>query len=122
MATKDSASIRIGQHWIADLRGVDAAILKDEVQLMAILKDALCCAGFTILHTASHKFPAPGEGVTGFVLLSESHASFHTYPEHAYLAFDLFSCGSSDGEQVLDAMIETLQPAEVDVNRQTRTA
>ena len=55
-----------------------------------------------------HRFDAGGEGFTGVYILSESHAVIHTYPEHGYLAFDLFSCGPSDPTQVLDAMRDAL--------------
>lgn len=39
-----------------------------------------------------HVFPGPG-GITGLYLLSESHLSVHTFPEHGYLALNLYSCG-----------------------------
>ncbi|MBI3818827.1 MAG: adenosylmethionine decarboxylase [Planctomycetes bacterium] len=40
---------------------------------------------------AWHVFPAPG-GITGFLLLSESHLSCHTFPENGFVAFDLYCC------------------------------
>lgn len=41
--------------------------------------------------TRWHRFPAPG-GVTGFVVLSESHLACHTFPETGFAAFDLYCC------------------------------
>ncbi|NDK98317.1 hypothetical protein GPY23_04595 [Photorhabdus bodei] len=43
-----------------------------------------------------HKFTDGGEGVTGLFLLSESHLSFHTYPETNYISIDVYTCGKQD--------------------------
>ena len=50
----------------------------------------------------SHKFTSGGEGVTGIFLLSESHLSYHTYPENNYISIDLYTCG----EKCLSAIRE----------------
>ena len=74
---------------------------------MQLLSDALKENGFHQLAQQSHKFPGPG-GVTGFVLLSESHAAFHSYPEYAYIAVDVFSCGMADPEPVIERFSQDL--------------
>jgi S-adenosylmethionine decarboxylase len=100
----------IGKHVLADLYGVEPAILESERDLMHLLRDALIRAQFTIVGQLSHKFPGGGAGVTGIILLSESHAAFHTYPEFGYMALDIFSCGAADPEEALGYMSDVLQP------------
>ena len=100
----------IGRHLLADLYGIDPRSLKRERWLLEMLVEALAAAGFTVLGTNLHKFTEGGCGVTGVVMLSESHAAFHTYPEFGYMALDVFSCGRQDPHQVLDAITRQLQP------------
>ena len=56
------------------------------------------------------------------VLLAESHAAVHTYPEREYLALDIFACGSIDPSSVMDALVSELGPVRVDVRTLTRTS
>jgi S-adenosylmethionine decarboxylase len=95
-----SRRIDIGTHVVGDLSGIDPQLLTDESLLMGILKEALEGQSFTILGKQSFKFPGEESGVTGFYILSESHAAFHSYPEYGYLALDIFSCGDSRPEHV----------------------
>jgi S-adenosylmethionine decarboxylase len=53
--------------------------------------EAIGKGNFRILKTGFHKFKP--QGMTGFFLLSESHLSFHTWPEENHMAVDLFTCG-----------------------------
>ncbi len=100
---------RLGCHVIAELYGIAPGSLRNATCLMDALRQALEEARFNIVTEAgSHKFEEGGQGVTGFVLLSESHAAFHSYPECGYLALDLFSCGSQDPLQVVSRMAEAL--------------
>ena len=71
---------------------------------MSVLEELLCAGGFKVVGRAEHSFPEPGGGFTGLFLLSESHASVHTYPEHGYAAVDLFSCGPVDPTPTLEAL------------------
>ena len=71
----------------------------------ALLKQAALAAGATIVYSHLHGFGV-GQGVTGVVLLAESHISVHTWPELGYAALDIFMCGRADPHQAL-AVIET---------------
>ena len=51
-------------------------------------------AGARVLGARFHPF-GPGQGVTGVLLLAESHISIHTWPEHGYAAVDVFMCGDA---------------------------
>ena len=95
-----SHRIDIGTHVVGDLSGIDSLLLMDESLLMDTLKEALEAQSFTILGEQSYKFPGEASGVTGFYILSESHAAFHSYPEYGYIALDIFSCGDSRPDHV----------------------
>ncbi|MBL41768.1 MAG: adenosylmethionine decarboxylase [Rhodospirillaceae bacterium] len=91
----------IGVHGIADIRGVSEEKLKDSTFLMDTLRFSLEKYAFTILDEKVLKFPGINSGVTGFFVLSESHAAFHSYPEYKYIAVDIFSCGTSNPLDVI---------------------
>lgn len=87
-----------GYHYIIDLKVSDSGLLASPSRLEAIFTNAL--RDFTILQYNFHKFDSEGEGVTGFFLLSESHCSYHTYPENNYIAIDVFTCGRAPDDIV----------------------
>ncbi|MNF22166.1 S-adenosylmethionine decarboxylase proenzyme precursor [compost metagenome] len=85
-----------GYHTIWDITGADACLLKDAPALHGFFLGALQRSCFTVLDHLTHKFNAGGEGVTGLYLLSESHLSYHTYPESHYISIDAYTCGSNN--------------------------
>ena len=76
-----------GIHLLADLAGIDALLLTDADAIDALLREAALAAGARILHSHFHTF-GPGLGVTGVLLLAESHISIHTWPEHGFAAHE----------------------------------
>lgn len=80
-----------GQHVLAEMEGIDADLLNDEPLLRDILVRVLDQAGATVLDVTSKRFEP--QGVTVLALLSESHASLHTYPEIGSVFVDVFTCG-----------------------------
>jgi len=77
------------------------------------LRDALLSAareaGATIISDSFHTFPPYG-GVSGVVIVLESHLSVHTWPEHGYAAVDIFTCGSRvRPEMAVDLLVRELQ-------------
>lgn len=109
----------IGRHLLADLWGIEAARLRDAALLRACLVDAAKVCGLTPV-AAPVMYEFPGGGVTGFILLSESHLSLHSYPEKGYLALDLFTCGKADPRDGLAVFRGKLQPAREDITVQSR--
>lgn len=101
-------SFPVGRHVIADICGVRPDLLRDAERIMGVLRDALQQAGFRKLEEVSHRFSGGGEGFTGVILLAESHAAVHTYPERGYLALDVFGCGAADPHPVVEALLEDL--------------
>lgn len=81
----------LGQHLIVEYYGCDRAILNDLPALADMLVEAAKRAGATPVKREFHQF-AP-HGVSGVVIITESHLTIHTWPEHGYAAVDFFTCG-----------------------------
>ena len=101
-----------GRHLLADLHGVAPERLTNPAAIETLLRAAADAAGSTPVGGHFHPF-GPGLGVTGVLLLKESHISIHTWPEHGFAAVDVFMCGAAQPGQAV-AVIETaLRPASV---------
>ena len=81
----------LGSHYIGEIFG--AIGMDDPNFVEATLRKCAVSAGATILQSNMHHFPSGG--VTGIVILSESHISIHSWPEHDYAAIDIFMCGNA---------------------------
>ena len=108
MAT--TAHLPLGTHLLADLSGIAPEPLRDCDALERLLRDAAVAAGAQVLHGHFHSF-GPGQGVTGVLLLAESHISIHTWPECGFAAIDIFMCGAARPQLALDAIKDALQAA-----------
>ncbi len=84
----------IGRHLIAEYYGCDPAILRDPDRIREHLRAAAEAVGATVVGEVYHRFRP--EGVTGVVLIAESHLSIHTWPAQGYVAVDVFTCGGLD--------------------------
>ncbi|KHS67214.1 S-adenosylmethionine decarboxylase [Pectobacterium brasiliense] len=100
-----------GKHVFAEFYGVDNAILNDQSTLIKIMRSAVEATGATILQETSHKFTP--EGVTALFLLSESHASIHTYPDLAAAFIDIFTCGNCEPNLAIKEMEKALSPTKI---------
>jgi len=109
----------LGRHLLLELRDCNKAVLDDLRYLENALVSAAEEAGATVLGKSFHQF-AP-QGVSGVVLIAESHLSLHTWPEHAYAAVDIFTCGTTVKIEVAaDALIRQLgsrDPSALEVKR-----
>jgi spermidine synthase len=83
-----------GLHFTMDLYGCDPYVLNSPEDLEKIMVAASEAGSMEILNKHFHKFDS--QGVTGFLLLSTSHVSVHTWPEYNYAAFDVFSCSNDE--------------------------
>jgi S-adenosylmethionine decarboxylase proenzyme len=93
---------QLGYHYIAELWDCPFDILDDKVRLEVLTRRIAESAHVTVLNAQFHQFSP--YGVTGLLLLSESHLSVHTWPEHGYCAMDFFTCG--DAVAARDAVLE----------------
>lgn len=84
-----------GRHLILDLYGVPSTLLTNDVSLKKILEEGCLRAGASILHSHFHHFGV-GYGVTGIIVLAESHCSIHTWTETGYASIDIYMCGDCD--------------------------
>ncbi|MYN05838.1 adenosylmethionine decarboxylase [Pseudoduganella aquatica] len=108
-ADPQAVHLAAGSHLLADLSGIEASRLGDCDELEALLRSAAAAAGARVLHSHFHGFGA-GMGVTGVVLLAESHISIHTWPENGFAAVDIFMCGASQPRKALDVIQAALAP------------
>lgn len=96
-----------GLHGLLDLYGCPPDILRDESSLKQALEQAAQAAGATVLFHGFHRFGGHG-GVTGVLLLAESHISIHTWPEYGFAAADIFMCGRPDLQQAAGLLARAL--------------
>lgn len=82
-----------GTHLLIDLWGASRI---DDIELVEeALRESAIVAGATILHCHLHHFQ-PNGGISGVLVLAESHISIHSWPERGYAALDIFMCGDCD--------------------------
>ena len=110
-----------GRHLILDLYDCDPGLLDDYEELKRLLVASLVMAKATILRVIGEKFEP--QGVTILALLSESHASIHTWPELGYAAIDLYTCGEKTethkAAQFLKAKLKAGNSKEKELTRST---
>ena len=85
-----NTSLKLGEHYICDLSNCDRDILMDSDKAFASFAKAVRASGLTVVDEGLFKFSP--HGFTAFLLLAESHASLHAWPEYGYCAIDLFTC------------------------------
>lgn len=101
-----------GLHLIVDLVGAEG--LDDAGHIEAALVRAARAAGATVLNTDFHVF-SPNDGVSGVVVLAESHISIHTWPERDFAAVDIFMCGDCEPMKALPVLKAAFRPAHVNL-------
>lgn len=82
--------LKLGEHFICDLSDCDRELLLDPERARELFTTAVRVSGLTIVSEGFYKFSP--HGFTCFLLLAESHASLHAWPEYGYCAIDLFTC------------------------------
>lgn len=98
-----------GRHLLASYAGCRPDKLMRIADLMECFRQAVIDSGATILSERMHEFP--NGGMTAVMILSESHASIHTYPEHSACFVDIFTCGEHCFADRFDAKIRSyLEP------------
>jgi S-adenosylmethionine decarboxylase len=106
-----------GMHLLIDIWG--ASSLDSPELIDKTLCDGAVAAGATILHSHFHHF-SPNGGVSGVVVLAESHISIHTWPERNFAALDVFMCGECDPYKVIPFLQAAFDPTTVEVDEQRR--
>src|SRR5262245_16129214 len=116
-----------GLHLTGDLFdcGCSASYLTDLTTLATLCRDATVAAGLTIVDEKFHVFPdwqGQAGGITGTLLLAESHLAIHTWPERRGVTLDVYVCNFTDdntskAQQLFDALSVAFRPKDQVVNR-----
>ncbi len=97
----------LGKHLLLELQDCN----KEALNNLSFLRDTLVAAandcGATVVGESFHPFSP--QGVSGVVIIAESHLSIHTWPEYGYAAVDIFTCGNVvDSEKAAAVLVEKL--------------
>ena len=87
----------LGRHLLAEYHGCDPSVLDDLNRVENLMNEAAVAAKATVVQSAFHLFRP--QGVSGVVIVQESHLSIHTWPELGYAAVDFYTCGDCEPEQ-----------------------
>ena len=97
----------LGRHLLIELQDCDKEVLNDLSFLRDAMVEAAIDCGATVLGESFHHFNP--QGVSGVVVIAESHLSIHTWPEYEYAAVDIFTCGTSvEPEKAVEVLVEKL--------------
>ena len=95
----EAAVTALGHHLLAEFTGCDASSLADLGRVTSAMLQAAEASGATVVTHSFHHFSP--HGVSGAVIIAESHLAIHTWPEHGFAAVDFFTCGPVDMERGL---------------------
>jgi len=103
-----------GIHLIAEFWS--GKIIDDSKKIEKILIEAVKKANNTPLEVVIHKFQP--QGITGIVLLAESHIAIHTWPEFNYVALDIYTCGNKANPiKALDYLRKQFNPERCEIRK-----
>ena len=86
--------ISLGRHLLAEFYNCESGVLNDPEHIERLMNEAARLSGATVVQSVFHVFSP--HGVSGVVVVEESHLAVHTWPEYGYAAVDYFSCGDVD--------------------------
>ena len=96
-----------GQHLLVEYTGCDVRVLDDLKRIKSLMNEAAVAAKTKVV--ASVFKPFHPQGVSGVVVIEESHLSIHTWPEHGYASVDFFTCGNGMPVFAHDVLFEGLK-------------
>ena len=103
----------LGSHYIIELIGCDSNLISHVPTVEKGLVKSAIESEATIIDTHFHQF-AP-QGVSGVILIAESHFTIHTWPEDNYAAVDFFTCGEMVPEKALEVLKKSFKAETVSV-------
>ena len=107
----------VGKHLLIEVRVKDILTLRRDNMMNTMLM-ACNATGATIIHSYDYQFSP--QGCSGVILLAESHASWHTFPELGYASVDIFTCGNCDPWQALPVICRELETEDMRVKEEYR--
>ena len=109
MPFKPGEEPSLGSHLLIELFGCDSEALKREEEVGVAMREAAISSEATVVADSFHEFKP--YGVSGAVIIQESHYTIHTWPEHGYAAVDLFYCGGTVlVHRAVDVLKERFRP------------
>ncbi|HOB23188.1 MAG: S-adenosylmethionine decarboxylase proenzyme [Firmicutes bacterium] len=109
----------LGRHILCETYGCDPKVLNNRKVIEEIMVGAALAAGAEVREVAFHKFSP--QGVSGVVVISESHLAIHTWPELGYAAVDVFTCGDKvDPWLACSYLVEHFKAKDVDTTEVKR--
>jgi len=110
---------QLGRHILVEYYNCDENILNDHKLIEKLMVTAAREAKATVVESVFHMFNP--YGVSGAVVISESHLTIHTWPEFGYASVDLFTCGESvnpwDAFDYLEKMLKAEKSESTEVSR-----
>lgn len=109
----------LGEHYIVEGSGCDPEVIGSIERVQEVLNKAAEVANVHVWATSFHRFPP--NGVSGVVVISESHISVHTWPEFGYVALDIYTCGEeSRPEEAVKYALQAFGARNVHITEITR--
>lgn len=106
-------STHLGEHFILELYDCDTDILNNIPEIERIMLHAAALANATVVTKCFHQFSP--YGISGTIVIKESHFNIHTWPEHGFAAIDLFTCGDSlEPEKARDYIADKFKAKDFD--------
>ena len=109
----------LGKHLLLELKDCNRETLNDLSLLKTMLNQAAAEAGATILGDSFHQFEP--QGVSGVIIIAESHLFIHTWPECGYAAVDIFTCGDTvqpgEAARMVVSMLEAKNHSILEIQR-----
>jgi S-adenosylmethionine decarboxylase proenzyme len=100
----------LGKHLLLELIDCDATLLNDIEYLRKVVSDIAGQIGATVIKDSFYQFTP--QGVSGVLIIAESHISIHTWPEYSFAAVDVFTCGDViDPKNAVKPFVEKLKAA-----------
>jgi S-adenosylmethionine decarboxylase len=104
----------LGKHALAHISGADFADLNSRERLEDAFRRTVTTFGLAALYEPQiHQFDP--QGLTGIILLAESHISIHTWPEDGEAAVDVFTCGGRDSRQIAEFFCTAMCRSHLDI-------
>ena len=114
--------LTVGTEWLIEASGCDAGALRDASRLREVFARAVAELSLRVVGEPQwHTFPGEG-GVTGLLMLSESHLACHTYPEFGVATFNLYCCRERPAWAWAERLREMIGARDVRVRSVTRSA
>jgi len=109
----------LGIHYLVECKNCTPELLTNLPLLKSTITNIAKKAGATVIETLLHQFNP--YGLSGIVIIAESHLAIHTWPEHGYAAIDIFTCGNVKvAENIYQEILQTFKPSTHNITKINR--